>query len=433
MKKKISFLVMSAMLLIIAACTDADEENLADNNMNNEESNQSASDNMNNDREEDVNDHMEDHGHSDDQHDEFATEPENINPKADQNLLHMQTKNITRLDTGSPIDMSVYISQLIWPATHNENQPGTVILAPLEDWQKSLVSTTLIHHPNDGPILFSEDGEVPDVVLAELERLNPKGNDNGTELMIIGQMDDEVLSKLSHYNIEQFDGENAASFAAEIDNYFTELINEVPESVIIASSEEEAKHYSLIASNWIAHMNESLLYVNDSGVPDETVEALERRNGNAKIYLLGSEEVIDESTFDMLSDFGKVERISGETPEQMAIEFAKYQDPDTSVGWGQEEAGHGLSFISTDSPEFAITGSALGHLGKHTPLIWLEDSGISDGLYEYLAEIRPTFDEDPMDGPYNHAYLLAGKEDVPFHIQGILDEKLEIAGDHGEH
>lgn len=452
MKKKYNFITILSAAFLITACAEGEDNNTAGNeidnnnnhnmeennaddnhNMNEDNEEHNNNDHMNNQNEEGNNDEMNDHGHSEEQHEEFASAPENMNENASDNLMHFQTKNVTRLDADSPVDMSIYTSQLVWPATHEENQPGTVILAPVDDWQKSLVSTTLIHHPNDGPVLFMEDGDISEEVLTELERLNPKGNDNGTEVMVIGEVQDDALSELDEYNIEEFDADNAAAFAAEVDEYFSELVDEVPEAVLIASSEEEAKLYSLIASNWIAHMNESLLFVDDNGVPEETAEALEKRDGDAKMFLLGSDEVIGEDTIDALQEYGEAERIDGDSPEEMSIEFAKYRDEETTVGWGQEEPGHGLSFISTETPEMAITGSALGHLGKHAPLVWLEDGEISDGLYDYLADTRPTFEDDPMDGPYNHTYLLADTDTVTFEIQGILDEKLEIAGEHGDH
>lgn len=437
MKKTWRSIAFIVSVTLFAGCANEGENMTGENEMNNHQENHDNMSNQHNSNEDDMDVHMEeeesDHGHSDDQHEEFATAPTDMNPNADSNVIHHQSKNITRLDTSSAVDMSVYISQFVWPATHSDNQPGTVVLVPVEDWQTGLVSTTLIHHPNNGPILFMEDGDISEEILTEIQRLNPKGNLNGTEVMVMGEVGEQQLSQLDDYELEQFAVENEAGFATDIDNYFSDLIGEVPESVIIASSEEEAKLYSLIASNWIAHMNESLLFVDAAGVPEETQEALEKREGNASIYVLGSEDVIEEDTLEKLSEYGDVERISGNTPAEMSIEFALYQDEETSIGWGQIEPGHGLSFVSTETPEIAITGSALGHLGKHAPVIWLEENEISNELYEYLAEIRPTFEDDPMDGPYNHGYLLGGTDTVGFDIQGILDEKLEIAGGHGDH
>jgi len=223
MRQFLYSLTILTILFIISACANEPEGDLTNNEINvgenetNEQS-QSEENNMNNHEDSENDDHMTEHGHSDDQHNEFANEPENMNPEADNQLMHAQTKNVTRLDVSSEVDMSIYVSQLIWPATHEENQPGTVILAPLEDWQKSLVSTTLIHHPNNGPVLFMEELQASDDVLAEIERLNPTGNDDGVELMVIGEASDETLSQLRHYNLEELNGENPARYAADIDH-----------------------------------------------------------------------------------------------------------------------------------------------------------------------------------------------------------------------
>lgn len=470
MIKKMTVAILLFSALILVACSGAENDNVevvtGDNNSNDTSEDNANDDNHHidghhdhdgehddechdhmdgHDHDEGDHDHgegdhdecshggMDEHDHSDDQHGEFAAAPENLNASADQNVLHAQTKNVTRLEATEAVDMSIYVSQLVWPATHDDNRPGTVILAPLDDWQTALASTSLIHHPNDGPVLFMENGAVSDDVLAEIDRLNPAGNENETEVMVMGDVQEEALAQLDGYEVEHFTDDTSAGFAAELDAYFSDLINEVPQSVLIASSEEEAKLFSLIAGNWIAHMNEPLLYVDQDGIPAETAEALESREGEASMYVLAPEDVISEDMMSELEEYGSVERISGETPAGMSIAFAEYQDPDTSVGWGQTVPGQGLSFISTDTPEFVIAGSALGHLGKHAPVIWLEDGEIHDSLFEYLADIRPTFADDPMDGPYNHTYLLADQDTVPFQVQGILDEKLEIAGGHGDH
>ncbi|MFA9557581.1 cell wall-binding repeat-containing protein [Evansella sp. AB-rgal1] len=369
-----------------------------------------------------------DHGHSDDAHNDFANAPSNFNENAMQNLLHHQMKNTTRLDAEDPITFSIWVSQLIWPATHEQNQPGTVILAPLENWGIALASTTLIHHPNDGPILYTENGEIPESVMNEIHRLQPKGNVNGTEVMVMGDVEEEVLAQLDGFAVEHLPGNDAIQFAVDVEQMFSEIIGEVHESVIIASIDESAKEYSIIAGQWIAHMNESVLFVTDE-VPEVTRAALEKRDGNASIFVMGSEDVISASVVEELEEFGSVQRIGGSTPAEMSVEFAVFRDDATQVGWGQGEPGHGLSFASLNSPMFAIAGAPLGHLGKHTPLIWLEDE-ISEELYEFLASIRPTFSDNPMAGPYNHAYLFGSSEIISYRVQGILDEKLEIAGDH---
>ena len=77
---------------------------------------------------------------------QFASPPSELNQNANKNIKTLNTKNITRIDTNDLIETAIYVSQTIFPATHKENQPGTVILAPLENWQIGLASGSLVHH-----------------------------------------------------------------------------------------------------------------------------------------------------------------------------------------------------------------------------------------------------------------------------------------------
>ncbi|QOY38484.1 cell wall-binding repeat-containing protein [Anaerobacillus isosaccharinicus] len=352
-------------------------------------------------------------------------------------LLHLNTKNVTRLNSNDPFEVSVLTSQTIWPATHNANQPGTIMLAPLEEWQLSLASLNLVHHPNDGPLLFTSEGIIPDLILNEIKRLNPKGNISGTQIMVLGKLNEGELDKLNDFEVLTIAEENPAAFANEIDEFYSNLINEVPESVIIGSLDEKAKEFTIIAGSWITHMNESLLYVSETEIPAETISALEKRAGNASIYVVGPESVISNEVLNQLGQYGEVTRISGETPAQMAIEFAKFRDPKTNFGWGITSPGHGIVMVSTTIPELAITSAPFAHLGKHAPMVWLEDGKFNEEMHEYLAMLKPMFDKEPTEGPYNHGYLIGNEALVSYRVQGIIDEMLEIVpsdgGGHGDH
>ncbi|MCD8502554.1 MAG: YgdI/YgdR family lipoprotein [Bacillaceae bacterium] len=355
-------------------------------------------------------------------------------------LVHLSTKNVTRLNSQDPFEVSVITSQTIWPATHEANRPGTIILAPFENWQLSLVSLNLVHHPNDGPVLFTSEGTIPEIILNEIERLNPKGNINGTQVMIIGDLNENQLEQLSAYNIEQLQAENVAAFANTIDEVYSNLINHVPSGVIIGSSDDDAKQYTIPAGSWITHMDESLLYVSKKEIPLETIEALERREGQAQIYVIGPESVISNDVVNQLKQYGEVTRINGETPTEVSIEFASFKDEKTMFGWGVNKPGHGLVMVSNDIPELAITAAPFAHLGKHAPMVWLENGEFTEQMHEYLALLKPTFKHDPTEGPYNHAYLIGNENLVSFQTQGFIDEMLEIVpanggghGDHGAH
>lgn len=372
-----------------------------------------------------------------DMNEEFAKPPENFNEQASENLTYLQTKNVTRLGTEDPIDLSILVSQTIWPSTHEQNQPGTVILVPNDNWQIALASTNLIHHPNDGPVFFIKSNSIPDSVLNEINRLQPKGNSEGVEIMIMGEVSENVLTQLNDFKVQHLEETEPAAFARDIDRTYSNLTNDVPNQVIIGSMEEEDKLYTMIAANWIAHMAEPLLYVSSDNIPEATIEALEERNDEVQMYLLGPNTVISDEVANQLEEFGSIVRINGDTPTQTAIEFAKFKDKETNFGWGITGPGHGISFISTETQDLAIIAAPFSHLGKHAPLLWLENGELTNELYEYLALLKPTFEIEPTEGPYNHAFIMGSVNNISFQVQGIIDEKLEIVAaggkGHGDH
>ncbi|ADC52036.1 ArsR type transcriptional regulator (plasmid) [Alkalihalophilus pseudofirmus OF4] len=428
----VTFLLLS---MLLAACTQAEEEHAGHGN------DQDIDHGEEMDRMDEEMDHG---GHHNDSVDvdrsnleqEAAKAPENLNDLATDELKVVNTKNITRINENDPIQLSIHVSQTVWPATHEENQPGTVILAPLNQWQYSLAALTLVHHPNDGPLLYW-DGEISDDVLNELNRLQPKGNSEHIQVLVVGDLPEAEFNKLNAYNVEQVQGENAADFARNIEAKFTETINEVHPNVIIGSSEEDAKEYTISVGNWIAHMNESLLYVDNDGIPQETIDALNARENGVTIYLVGPEDIISDEIAQELETYGTVHRIEGDNPVAQSIEFASYKDAETGFGWGITSPGHGFVFSSTNTPELAIAAAPFAHLGKHAPMIWLDEGEITDELYQYLAKVKPAFQEEPTEGPYNHGFIIGTFTDIPFTTQGILDEKLEIVSlggdDHGGH
>ncbi|MGI8384842.1 cell wall-binding repeat-containing protein [Robertmurraya sp. P23] len=368
---------------------------------------------------------------------EENTEVTETNGNVSSELLVTSTKNVTRLDADSLEEAAIMVSQTIWPATGNDNRPGTVILAPADQWQIALAGSDLIHHPNNGPVLFYNQ-ELSDVTLDEIKRLSPTGNVNGTEVMVMGDATEKVLNALEDYKVEQITGNDPAEFALAVDKKYAETAGELPQSVIIVSLEDDAKLYSLVASNWIAHMPEPVLFVSKDEIPQATVEALQSRGNKANMYVLAPEEVISEEVVSSLQEYGNVTRIDGETPVEASIAFAKFKDEKIGFGWGVTEPGHGFAFTTTAQPEFGIAGAPFAHLGKHAPLIWLENGEATSEVHEYLGALQPKFTDDPTVGPYNHAYILANLKEVSMDTQGMIDSMLEISpadgsGGHGSH
>ncbi len=99
---------------------------------------------------------------------------------------------------------------------------------------------------------------------------------------------------------------------------------------------------------------------------------------------------------------------------------------------GSQKPGHGVSFVSSKTPDLAVAGAPFSHMGKHAPVILLEEGKASQPVYDFLATIQPKFKDDPTLGPYNHGFLLGNTENISFETQGILDERLEIVQESGQ-
>ncbi|MDA1570157.1 cell wall-binding repeat-containing protein, partial [Bacillus cereus] len=255
---------------------------------------------------------------------------------------------------------------------------------------------------------------------------------DGTQIMVMGYVDASILEKLKEYKVKQIKETDPATFAKDVDKEYADITGSYPNSVIIGSSEEEGRLYATPAVNWISHMPEPLLYTEKDKVPKATIEALKMRKDKANIYVLGPEKIISKEVEKELSKYGKVTRISGENPIENSIAFAKFKDERTKFGWGFTKPGHGVSFVSNKTPDLAVAGAPFSHMGKHAPVIFLEEGKASQPVYDFLASIQPKFKDDPTLGPYNHGFLLGSTSDISFETQGILDERLEIVQESGQ-
>ncbi|MEK3982609.1 cell wall-binding repeat-containing protein [Paenibacillus sp. FSL K6-3166] len=339
------------------------------------------------------------------------------------------TKNTTRINTSDPTEAAIIVSQTLWTAQTKNNRPSSVVLTDVSHWQIAAVSADLIHHPNNGPILFTTKEGVPEATIAELKRLNPLGaeGNNGVQVVLVGPMASNVEEQLKTLDlkVDRIEGDEPAAIAQAIDTYYAKASGELPKAVIVGSM--ESPEYTLPAVNWIAHMPEPLLYVTKDEIPDPTVNALKERGGSATIYILGPEKVVSAAVEKQLQEFGTVTRIAGKDIYENAIAFATFKDASNGFGWGITTPGHNLSLLTTDSTMLAIAAAPFSHLGKHAPLIFTEKDGLPDSVMEYMMTLQPKFQDSPAEGPYNHAWLTGDINTIKESAQSEIDDMLEIS------
>jgi hypothetical protein len=211
--------------------------------------------------------------------------------------------------------------------------------------------------------------------------------------------------------------------AARVDALAISAARRPTPSVVIAST--DAPEYAMPGAGWAAKSGDPLLWVTRDTVPAATRRAiLEHRR--PRVYVLGPESAISE---DVVADLEKlspeVRRIDGRDPIASAIAFARFSDG--RFGWNVIDPGHGLVFASAERPLDAAAAAPLSSSGQFGPLLLVPDGDtLPKALQDYLLDIQPGYDADPVRGVYNHGWVIGDESALSVDVQARLDTLLEI-------
>ena len=103
----------------------------------------------------------------------------------------------------------------------------------------------------------------------------------------------------------------------------------------------------------------------------------------------------------------------------------RYSDGD--FGWSVVDPGHGLVFASTRRPQDAAAAAPLSASGTFGPLLLLPDAGVlPQPLQDFLLDIQPGYDANPVRGVYNHGWIIGDESAIAAAVQARIDTLLEI-------
>ena len=143
------------------------------------------------------------------------------------------------------------------------------------------------------------------------------------------------------------------------------------------------------------------------------------------IYLIGPPETISARVEKALGRLGTVTRIGSGDAVRTSVDFARFVDGD--FGWGVVDPGHGLVFARADRPLDAAAAALLSASGTYGPLILLSSASALDRpISDYLLDIQPGFNRDPVRGVYNHGWLIGDDRAISVATQARIDSLLEI-------
>ncbi len=329
------------------------------------------------------------------------------------------TRNTTRVGGADPIADAAGVAQAIFPSRDRDTRPRAVTLVDTTDWRVAVSAAQLMSPPLRAPLLFSERGELPPATEQALGRLIPTGakEAGGAQVIRVGE-----AAVAQGYKTTAVEGADHAALAQAIDRLQTAAAGKPSPAVVVASSEQPG--FSMHAAGWAAKSGDPVLWVTRDAIPAPTRAAITAHK-RPKIYVLGPEAAVSKKVLDQLSELGEARRIGGADPVADAIAFARFSDG--SFGWNVVDPGHGLVFLNTQRPLDAAAAAPLSASGTYGPqLLVTAANALPAPLQDYLLDIQPGYDDDPVRGVYNHGWMIGDEGAIAVDVQARIDALLEI-------
>jgi Cell wall binding domain 2 (CWB2) len=329
------------------------------------------------------------------------------------------TRNTTRVGGADPIADAAGVAQAVYPSRDRDTRPRAVTLVDTTDWRVAVSAAQLMAPPLGAPVLYSEGGDLPGATEQALGRLIPTGakEAGGAQVVRIGE-----AATAEGYKTTNVEGADYAALAQAIDRLQTASAGKPSPAVVVASAEQPG--FSMPAAGWAAKSGYPVLWVTRDAIPPATRAAITAHK-RPKIYVLGPESAVSKKVVDQLGQLGDTRRISGADPVANAIAFARFSDG--SFGWNVVDPGHGLVFATTQRPLDAAAAAPLSASGTFGPLLLVTAANaLPAPLQDYLLDIQPGYDKDPVRGVYNHGWMIGDESAVSVDVQARIDSLLEI-------
>jgi hypothetical protein len=329
------------------------------------------------------------------------------------------TKNTTRVSGADPVANAAGVAQAVFPSRSEDTRPSAVVLVDQDDWRASIAAGQLMAPPLRAPVLLTEGAELPEATADALDKLRPTGSDAAGDAQVIRIGDVAEPEDLESTDIA---GASPPAVARRIDRLHTAAAKKPSREVLVASADRP--DFAMPAAGWAAKSGNPVLWTGRDALPAETRAAIESHE-RPRIYVLGPEEIISEKVAAALRKLGSVKRISGPDPVTNAIAFARFSDG--RFGWGVTDPGHGFVFASIRRSLDAAAGAPLSASGSYGPLLLLSEAGgLPQALQDYLLDVQPGYDDDPVRGVYNHGWLMGDEAAISADVQARIDTLLEI-------
>ena len=279
-----------------------------------------------------------------------------------------------------------------------------VTLVDTSDWRVAIAASALMAPPFNAPLLFTDGTDLPGPSASALDALAPKGADAAGKAQVI-----RIGSVAKPPGLKSSDIIGNTPFGADARDRGADPVGEARQERARADRQRRRRRRSRRPRpNYAAKSGDPVLFVTKDTVPPETraaLAALGRADAAAAVHARPVVRDLADGLARSCARLGRVQRYGGAEPVANAIAAARYKDG--AFGWGVVDPGHGLVFARAGRPLDAAASSALSGSGKYGPLLLLDDPpSLPQPLAQYLLDIQPGYNTDPVSGVYNHGWII---------------------------
>ncbi|NJW52269.1 hypothetical protein [Salinimicrobium oceani] len=347
-----------------------------------------------------------------------------------------------RLPGGDPETQAILLTQTVYAATREDNAVGAIILVPQDEEIAFTTMHRVTHMPVNAPMLFlDKKGAISEATFAEMKRLKPDGvmPDGRKQVYAVNVPAAEVkrIQEELNYEVRTFYEDDPILLAEVLDRWQAALKSDHPDEVVISAIDHpDGIKHGMGAMGWNAHMGRGFAWVYQDSVPEATKEILRRRFGDhgAYMYVTGNAEVISDKVVKELGEFGLVRRIAGPNFYASNTVNAGYKDygrnfgwgwgwSPRNFGWGIAQAGHNFIFSNAENVLGTIPAAVLGHMGKHGPILLVDQDELPNAVEEYLKMVKP-FPANPQETILNFGWIIGNEDLISRDLQFKIDQQL---------
>lgn len=334
-----------------------------------------------------------------------------------QNRVHLNTANTTRIIASTPDKMSMEISKILYP---NEN-PKSVILLQSYKWQDVLTVMPIVQKYKSTIININDN--LPFDVQKYISKLNLKGIKelDGTQILVIGREIGNLKEQLKNVNLKcTYIKYNTTEQLQEVIYNTSGIRDQNSYGFLVKDNDPLA---SIPAATWIANQGGVILYANKDNILYDSSREILKMGTIKNVYILADESLDGDA---ILKPFKvKGHRITAYSSEASAVKFSKFHDKENFIGWGsdrkRDDEGHNYILCSKKEPVLAAIAAQLSTKGRTGPILWTDSDKLSAITENYLWRMKPNYWVNANEGPYNSVWIVGDNNIINYGVQSRVD------------